>query len=632
MLLGGRGQSMKRASSKTPLDHCALTALIASALITTAGCGSGESKRADDANSDGVDLQTTITFGEHIAPIMFAKCHGCHREGASAPFTLASYEDAVQRARQIAEVTATRYMPPWLPQKSDLSFQHDRRLSDAEIGKIKKWVDDGALLGDAGQLPKPPSVQSEWQNGEPDLIIEMERPYQLAADGRDEFRNFVIPIPVNVERFVRAVELRPSNPAILHHAVMLIDRTRSSRDRDAQDPRPGFEGMFATNARHPDGHFLGWTPGNLTELEDPSFSWRLPANSDLVLQAHLQPSGKPEQMSARIGFYFSDEAPSRTASLLRLGQRNLDIPAGEPNYEMHDQFVLPTDVELRSIYPHAHYLAKTMRATAVLPNKTSILLFQIDDWDFNWQDDYTFEKPVKLPRGTIIRLHYVYDNSSENIRNPFQPPRRVVIGPNTTDEMGDLLLQLVAAKRSETPRLNHAIHRKDVLEDLRCYQTLVAARPDDPDNHNELGIRYRNTSQPKKAEHHFLKALLINADYEPAHTNLGALYGTQQDYSKALRHLARAVQLSPKNATAWNNLGTVYRRKRDVENAIKAFRISLRHAPEYAMAHLNLGLTLASTRDYETAAHHLREALRIRPDLQPARIGLQKVQRLIKTP
>ena len=219
-------------------------------------------------------------------------------------------------------------MPPWLPEDRYGEFSNRRGLTSAEIDLVQRWVDEGSIEGDSA-APTPPSWPDEWQLGRPDLIVQLAQPYTLPADGTDVFRNFVVAVPLAAMRYVRGMEFRPDNPRIVHHAVIRVDRTRTSRRLDAEDPEPGYDGMLTDEAISPDGHFLGWTPGRAPVLEAADMAWRLEPGTDVVLQVHLLPTGKPEVAQFHIGFFFTDTPPARTPFMVRLGSETIDIPAGE---------------------------------------------------------------------------------------------------------------------------------------------------------------------------------------------------------------------------------------------------------------------------------------------------------------
>ncbi len=205
--------------------------------------------------------------------------------------------------------------------------------------------------------------------------------------------------------------------------------------------------MILHSADYPDGHFLGWTPGQAPPLAPNDLAWRLDAGDDLVVQLHLQPTGKPERVRPSIGLYFADQPPARTPAIVRLGRQNLDIPPGASDYRVTDAYVLPVDAEIRAIQPHAHYRARSVSACAVLPDGTRRPLIDIRHWDFNWQDQYRYATPFWVPAGTTLEMEYVFDNSDANVRNPSHPPERVSWGWRSSDEMADVWIQLMTRGR-----------------------------------------------------------------------------------------------------------------------------------------------------------------------------------------
>jgi hypothetical protein len=263
-------------------------------------------------------------------------------------------------------------MPPWPPEPGDASFSNERRLRDDQIAVIQRWAAEGALEGVAAELPARPATTTDgWQLGQPDLVVEMPQPYRLKPGHHsDVFRNFAIPLAVNATRYVRAVEFRPgTDRPVVHHAVIGIDRTRTSRRLDAQDPEPGYDDKLSDGVQGPDGHFLSWTPGKAPFMAPDGMAWRLEPGTDLVLQLHMLPGGDETPVRARLGLFFSGAPPTRQPVLIKLGSKAIDIAAGEAAHVIRDEYTLPADVDVLSVYPHAHYLAKDVRAFATARRK-----------------------------------------------------------------------------------------------------------------------------------------------------------------------------------------------------------------------------------------------------------------------
>jgi hypothetical protein len=388
----------------------------------------------------------SLTFNRDVAPIVFDHCAGCHHAGQAAPFSLLNYADVRKRSKNIVDVIQRHYMPPWLPEKGCGDFVGERRLTDDQIALIQRWVEQGAVEGEPADLPAVPRFDEDWRLGKPDFVMTLPQAYNLAADGKDVYRNFVVPIPLTAAHYIKAVELRPDNTRVLHHAFINFDETRASRKLAQKQNPPGFDGMeLPDTAQMPAGQLMGWQPGKTPYFCQPGLSWLLRPNTDLVLQLHMHPSGKPEIVQPSIGFYFTDQPPTNAAFRIGIKCFTLDIPPGATNYAVEEAYTLPVGVTLLRVSTHAHYLAKEMQGYAIPPNGEKKLLIWIKNWDFNWQGDYEYANPPVLPPGTRLVMHYTYDNSTNNVRNPSNPPRRVTFGLQTTDEMGELWFQSLTA-------------------------------------------------------------------------------------------------------------------------------------------------------------------------------------------
>ena len=496
------------------------------------------------------------TFNRDMAPIVFQHCAPCHRPAGPAPFALLSYADVSARAEQIAFVTESRYMPPWKPKRGYGRFVGERGLSAAQIATIRRWIDHGKQEGHSDRPPLP-QWKGEWELGQPDLIASMTSAYNLRADGPDVFRNFAIPLPVDSTRYVKALEFKPDNVRIVHHATMMIDRSGAAQRRDGRDGAPGFDGMSFGEAEDADGHFLGWTQGKTPYPGSDSLAWRLDPGTDLLLQLHMLPTGKEESIKARVGLFFADAPPKRRPAMLRLGRKDLDIPAGASDYWIRDTYLLPVDVEVLTIYPHAHYLGREIRAYAELPNQQREWLIWIEDWDFSWQDDYRFSTPVFLPAGSTLVMEYAYDNSAQNPRQPHDPPVRVRYGLHSTDEMGDLTLQILPRRPEDRKRLRRDFYRKWLGQEIDGYKKLLEAQPRDWDTHHTLAMFYMRSGQHPLALEHFELALEYNPEYPEAHVNFGIALAQGRQWDRAIAHFERALQINANFAEAHFNLGLV---------------------------------------------------------------------------
>ncbi len=382
------------------------------------------------------EVSEPVTYSKHIAPILWKNCAGCHRPGEVGPFSLLTYEDTKKRADFLAEITASRRMPPWKPEPGFGKFFDERRLSEAEINLIGRWVESGAPEGDPKDLPKPPKFVDGWHLGKPDLVVKMPVPFEIPADGRDIYRCFVIPIPTDRDRVVSAVEFRPGNRKVVHHAIMFLDANGEARKKDNLDGKPGFESFGGPGVK-PTGGLGGWAPGAMPRFMPSGVVKYLRKHSDLVLQVHYHPSGKPETDQSTVGIYFSKVAMEKIVTGIAVTQTGLRLPAGEAHCEVKAETeTLPVDVWVVGVSPHMHNLGREMKVTATRPDRDApIPLVWIKDWDFNWQGQYLLQKPIRLPKGSKILMEAVYDNSSENPKNPNNPPKEVHWGEQTSDEM-----------------------------------------------------------------------------------------------------------------------------------------------------------------------------------------------------
>jgi uncharacterized protein (TIGR03437 family) len=380
-----------------------------------------------------------------------------------------SYSDVVTHSPTIAVVTKSHYMPPWKPEAGWVTFRDERRLTDAQINTIQQWIAGGMPRGDQSKEPPVPTFGDDWLLGKPDLILQMPVGFNVPPDGPDIYRNFVLKTGLAADQYIRAIELKPSARAAMHHVLFYSDTTGGARALDGKDGQPGFPGfgsILTIMAKDPAnavaGGLGGWVPGTTPEFLPDGIAYPLPKGADLILQTHFHPDGKPEVEQTTVGLYFTGK-PSRDITQVQAPaffgiQANIDIPAGKSDYMVRGSFTLPVDVDAFSVSAHTHYLGKGTRLTATLPSSEVRVLLSIKDWDFNWQDTYLFKDLVSLPKGTRIDGELVYDNSAANPNNPYSPPQRVRWGENSTDEMGSLILNVVPKQTSDTTLLRATVY------------------------------------------------------------------------------------------------------------------------------------------------------------------------------
>lgn len=415
--------------------------------------------------------EMAVTFTRDVAPILYAHCTECHRAGEVAPFPLLTYEDAAKRADFLVDVVESRRMPPWLARPDFGHFAGERRLSAEEVKTLRAWADAGAPEGDPGDLPSVPEYPKGWRLGTPDVVVSMAEPFVVPASSPDLNRFFVIPIDIPEDKYVIGAEFQAGNAQVCHHAIMYLDRSGTARKRDAATPEPGYSGFIPTGLS---GGVLGfWAPGYTPSFYPQGAGTRLLRNTDLALQIHYHPSGKEESDQSQVGIYFADKPTERSMGGLTMINFDVDIPAGEARHKMTHTFTTPVDLEIVDVVPHMHYIGKEMKLTATLPDGSVRPLVWVD-WDFNWQDLYRYREVVKLPAGTRLDLEAYFDNSADNPYNPNSPPRQVVFGEETTDEMCICAFRLIANPSVEEQQKLNAAMRADMLQQLKSPKVMAS--------------------------------------------------------------------------------------------------------------------------------------------------------------
>jgi Flp pilus assembly protein TadD/mono/diheme cytochrome c family protein len=588
-----------------------------------------------------------VTFSRQIAPILYNHCSSCHHPGGSGPFSLLSYADARRWGTVIQTVTQTRYMPPWLPEPGFGNFADSRRLSNEDLMLIKAWVEAGMPEGEPTEEPKPPVFSSDWQLGPPDLILRVASPMQVSASGADLFRNFILPVPITQTRYIRAMEIKPGAPRVVHHANVLIDRTASLRRQHPNEWQQGIPGMELTvdsgESFDPDSHFLFWKPDSPALIEPSGMPWRLDPGNDLVLNMHLKPTGKPETVQATVGLYFADKPATAHPMLLQLEHDSaLDIPAGDAVFVIEDHLKLPIDVDVLGVYPHAHYLGKKLEGYAILPNGEKKWLVLIRDWDIDRQSVYRFQSPVFLPKNSVLYMRYTYDNSKANIRNPNSPPIRVKAGNRSVDEMGHLWLQVLPRALpdpNQDPRLlleqawmqnslrkdpdDHiALYNlasvnmigNDFTSAATLYRRALSRTPDDVRTLTALGTALDGAGDWRQAQAEYQKALTVDPENTNARFDLAHLEFKHGNHAEAEQEYRRLLIEAPNDASAHNELGGVLAATNRPADAQHEFEIAITLDPNNFEALFNLAGIEADKNNLPHAAELLEQALKQRDD------------------
>jgi Flp pilus assembly protein TadD len=476
-----------------------------------------------------------------------------------------------------------------------------------------------------GSAPTAPVYKSDWVLGPPDLILEMPEPMQVPAGGTDLFENFILPASLKEARWIRAMEIKPGSPQVVHHANVILDRTASLRRAHPNDWQRGIPGMDilvdSGDTFEPDSHFLFWKPDSTALIEPEGMPWRLGAGDDLILNMHLKPTGKVESVRARIGLYFTDKPANEHPMLLQLEHDTaINIPAGDAAFVIEDELKLPIAVDVLGIYPHAHYLGKRMEGWATLPNGERRWLILIKDWDINRQSVYRFATPVSLPRGAVVHMRYTYDNSAANVRNPNTPPIRVRAGNRSVDEMGHLWLQVLPRPDKEDsidPRMElerawmeNRLH-KDPNDDLALYNLASVDMMQHDTGHAEQLYRQILESHPND-----VRTL----------TSLGAATEAAGDWKSAQAQYRTAVAKDPTYADALFDLASVDLHHGALEEAEQLFtKITLAH-PDDVGARDGLANTLLAGDHLDAAKQQFQQVLLSSPDNFEALYGIAQIE------
>ncbi len=528
----------------------------------------------------GRSQDSVVTYAETIAPIINQNCVICHHEGGIGPFELTTYDQVKKRARQVAEVTHSGYMPPWKPDAGyGPTLQGERRLTDTQIDAIESWVDSGAQPGDLSKLPPPSTILDEWILGEPDIVIDLEEAYTLPAEGLDIYRNFVIPLPIEQTVYVRAFELLPQTRLAIHHALLMLDPTDRSRLQDEAEGGPGYDGMGVGSSVPPSGHIVGWTPGQVPYQAYPGTAWEVKPGTDMVLQLHMLPSGKEETINPKVGLYLSKEPPTKPSFVFQLRSYELEIPAGDADYLVEQSIEVTAPLKVISVYPHTHYIGKDIQLFAILPNGEKQWLLRISDWDFNWQGDYRYIEPPTLPEGSVIHMSYRFDNSADNFNNPNDPPEVILGGWRSEDEMAEAMIQVMPIDPADLRKLQAA---------QKAYDFKLAGG---------------------EARFHYFSAIYLEQ---------------QNEFDRAMAAYQQALRLDPSFASTYYRMGAILEQQGDIPEAEALYQEALAYQPELISARLAIAKLMMQRNQIRSAGFILKDVYSESPDHLQAALYLAR--------
>lgn len=427
-------------------------------------------------------MAQTPTWSDDVACIVYSHCTACHHDGGPAHFSLTTYADAYWWRIEMRDATQARLMPPWPPDEAYRTLAHERLLSQEEIDIITGWVDGGAPEGNAQNAPPPPVYADEAAITDPDITAIMED-YAIPSSTADLYRCFVLPIDNPTDSWITGLEIVPGNREMVHHVLVFQDNTGQAAQLDAQDPAPGytsFGGIGVASAK-----LIGiWVPGSQPLLTPPGMAIKLLANADIVIQVHYPATSTVQLDSTRVNIRLSSQSNPRNLSIdaiLHHGNMTngpLVIPANTVR-TFNQQYTVPLGATITAIGPHGHLICRSLKCWAVKPGGEVVPLIDIPEWDFRWQDMYSFRSPIYLPAGTVIHSEGVYDNTAANPSNPNNPPQLVHAGEATTDEMMLFFFAwtpgTVADESIVVDDAPHAPHHQDCMPGFSV--GLEAARP-----------------------------------------------------------------------------------------------------------------------------------------------------------
>lgn len=372
--------------------------------------------------------KTSINFAKHIAPIFQARCEECHRAGAIAPMSLMTYEEVRPWAKAIKEKVVSRQMPPFHATGAIGRYDHDPRLTDEEIATITKWVDGGALKGNPKDLPAPKTWKTGWASGQPDLVLTVRKAYTLKASKTDQYVFFVFDHVFAEDTWIRGIVTKPGNPKTVHHAnTHLVPPNLKSPDEGY------FEGDFDPSAR---GTIMisGWVPGSNDVMLPEGTGVRIPKGMRFGIQIHYGPNEKEAVDQTSLGIYLADGTIRKNLAMLFGDRKDLQIPPGDANYSLISKRTFSSDALIRFFHVHMHLRGKSYAFRFTYPDGRVETLFDVPNYDFNWQRSYVLAEPIKVPKGTSVEFIGTYDNSAKNKFNP-DPTKAISWGEKTTDEM-----------------------------------------------------------------------------------------------------------------------------------------------------------------------------------------------------
>lgn len=379
------------------------------------------------------------TFTKDVAPILQKDCQVCHRPGEAGPFSMLTYEQTRPWAMAMKEAVQTRKMPPWFADPHYGHFSNGRTLTSDEIATIAAWANAGAPKGDPKDMPPPAKFTEGWGIPKPDLVLELPQPYSIPASGVIDYQHVIVPTGFTEDKWVQAAEVRPTDRSVVHHIIAFV---RAPGSNWFKDSKPGvfFIAPQVKTTDQPDTSALpsdflvGYAPGQPPEILAPGQAKLIKAGSDIVFQVHYTPNGKATRDRTKLGIVFAKKPPKERVLTLSATNGTFKIPPGDPNYRVDATFEVAAPVKLSGLHPHMHGRGKDFAYRLVYPTGESQTILKVPRYNWHWQNWYTLDEPILLPKGTKIECTAHFDNSINNPDNA-DPTKEVAWGEQSWDEM-----------------------------------------------------------------------------------------------------------------------------------------------------------------------------------------------------
>lgn len=366
------------------------------------------------------------TYHRDVARLVQHHCVTCHRDGGVGPFPLDSYDDVSGRKGMIRYVLSQGLMPPWGAAPGSGPWSNDRTVSDADLMMLETWAASGMPEGDPADAPLPVTFDADWEIGEPDVVYALPEPNEVPAEGVVQYQYSYVQTDGDTDRWLRAVEVRPSAPDVVHHVLVFVEEPKQD-DESWEDFQRRERGGLT-------GYFAAYVPGQGATIYGDGFGKKLPANAWLKFQIHYTPNGRAASDRTEIGFVFADEEPEHVVRTSGIFDTRFRIPPGADDYVVEAAANFGKGATLLGFSPHMHLRGKSFRYVAVYPDGEQETLLDVPRYDFDWQTMYRLETPKTVPGGTRIVCVAHFDNSDGNPANP-DPSRAVRFGEQTFDEM-----------------------------------------------------------------------------------------------------------------------------------------------------------------------------------------------------